>query len=267
MEVVEDEDATLIGDCVHKVLENLLKPFVDKDARPRDMSADAIDEELRKQMDEYDLKNKLPMSTWLYFQIVAPQKLKKFFEEQPENVKILDLEKKIKADLNAKGESLKFQGRIDRLDLREGKIHILDYKTGHIPQFEKDIWRDAEFFEELKKYTRSDAEMDQRADEILAELKERLGSLQLPAYIMMLKETNYGEIGDAAFVDLADTGKEIALFENLSDEEKEIAIEYCETALAFVARHLLNSLKYEAREGALCDWCDYKGSCKISAVE
>lgn len=266
-EVVEDEDASLIGECVHKALENLLKPYINKEARPRDTSWSAIGEELAKRMDEYDLKNKLPMSSWLYFQIVAPQKLKKFFEGQPESAIILGLEKKIKAELSARGEPLKFQGRIDRIDLRDGKIHILDYKTGHIPKCETDLWRDAAFFDELKKYARPDAVMDPRADEALVELKERIGSLQLPAYIMMLKQSNIGEIGDAAFVDLADTGKEIALFENLSDEEKELAIEHCETALAFVARHLLNSLKYEAREGVSCDWCDYKGGCKIPAPE
>ncbi|MDE5832531.1 MAG: PD-(D/E)XK nuclease family protein [Desulfovibrio sp.] len=260
-EVNEEEDSALIGECVHKILENVFAPRVGQTFTPGELSWEEVSRELAAQIEAYRLQDKLPMSAWLYFDIVAPMKLKTFLKEQPESTKIVSLENELSSEFNAGGEILKFRGRIDRMDERAGKIHVLDYKTGYIPAYEKGVWTRHEFFEELKTYLSPDAGLDERADELLGEIRDAMGSLQLPLYIVMLKRSGY-EAGDAAFVDLSKSGKEIGLFDGLSDTEKSLAIEHCETVLAFVVSHMLKSLKIRATENKKCKYCDYGALCK-----
>ena len=71
-----------------------------------------------------------------------------------------------------------------------------------------------------------------------------------------------GEVGDAALVDLRDSGKEMPLFGGLQDEDIAMATEFCDLSLALLLRHMETVTSFEARPDTHCQWCSCQPICQ-----
>jgi hypothetical protein len=138
-EVEEHADARVVGNVIHRVLEALLQPWIDK---PLDAAAYAhmMDERLIAQhlqkafADEGypDLSqgyNHLLLET---AQQVVLRNLKREWRDAKKETWVLrGLEKTLSAPFE-RVPGVTIKGRIDRMDVRDGKWFILDYKTGYL---------------------------------------------------------------------------------------------------------------------------------------
>jgi hypothetical protein len=141
-EVEETVAANTFGTIVHDALENLYQPFIGKFITVNDIKQlkKNIQKEITKQFDKhYSLKAISSGKNYLSFEI-AKQFVLNFlnFEisELNENkaIKILALEKKLELNIQIDGLSfpVKIKGKADRIDLTDGVIRIIDYKTGAV---------------------------------------------------------------------------------------------------------------------------------------
>ncbi len=141
-EVEETVAANTFGTIVHDALENLYQPFINKF-----ITIDTIKQlkkniqtEVTKQFDKhYSLKAISSGKNYLSFEI-AKQFILNFlnFEiselNKNKKIKILALEKKLELNISINGLSfpVKIKGKADRIDLVDGVIRIIDYKTGAV---------------------------------------------------------------------------------------------------------------------------------------
>ncbi len=139
-EVEETLAANTMGNIVHKALEELYSPFIDKY-----LTVDDILELEKKVVPKIDKlfptyfkkgnyttgKNKLMYEIVIsYINRFLLQEKK--LVESGKKLKILDLEKQIDAGFLVKdlGFPVRFYGEIDRIDTLDGVLRIVDYKTG-----------------------------------------------------------------------------------------------------------------------------------------
>jgi len=148
-EIKEEMDQAVLGEVLHKVLENLYTPFLGKVIQKKDLEAMLMDEELSKAVDsaltEILLENKSTFHV-TGINIVKKEVLKKFvaliikYDKKLVPFTISGLENKVNAPLHtAKGNTAYFKGSIDRVDVKGGTLRIVDYKTGRSKTPAKDI--------------------------------------------------------------------------------------------------------------------------------
>jgi ATP-dependent helicase/nuclease subunit B len=144
----DDIGADMLGTVVHEVLENFFKPLEGKVLRKKDVTSmfSQISEKVRSQflkvLDESNLdygKNLLTLKG-------AEQMVKNFLLQELSFIEQLEIEKKsllilnVETDLSCKlefesaegVESALFFGKADRIDLLDGVLRVVDYKTGHV---------------------------------------------------------------------------------------------------------------------------------------
>ena len=257
-EVNEGDDHAGVGICLHETLRLLYEPWLHRDVRSHDITMEDVRSCFASALEATSLRQQLPAASWLMLESAVPFRLQRFLAAQPELVRILALEQKIQVSLSLGGKRYTFTGQIDRLDRRDGRLHILDYKTGHIPRLDGSLWTDTEFFNRIA----SGLEDLQAIPPLFEELRQRLPSLQLPCYISMLRAKRMGEVGDAALVDLRDSGKEMPLFGGLQDEDIAMATEFCDLSLALLLRHMETVTSFEARPDTHCQWCSCQPICQ-----
>lgn len=265
-EINEGDDPAAVGVCIHNTLRALFEPYLHKEVRRGDISPQTGRACFYEALEAADLRRVLPPDSCLMLEAAVPLRLERFLARQPERVTILALEQQLLADLHLAGRRYAFTGTLDRLDRRDGLLHVLDYKTGRIPRHDASLWTDRSFFERAEAVLA--AEPKQQAvdpgqlDSLFAELRERLPSLQLPCYISMLRAKGLGSPGDAALVELRQDGAEVPLFGGLAEEELAAALGYCDLALAVTLRHLEYAPEFASQPQRHCAWCPYAGLCK-----
>lgn len=144
-EVEESAEANTFGSILHLALENLYKPYINKNLAEEDLlkMLSESEKEVEKAFKEF-FKDSSPLQGKNYLQIeVLKVYVKRLVELDKENVKtlkkqnkflkILFLESPWKAPLqitiNNKQETVYVQGKIDRMDDFGGKIRVIDYKN------------------------------------------------------------------------------------------------------------------------------------------
>jgi hypothetical protein len=260
-EVNEGDDPIAVGDCLHKTLCELYRPYLGKTARRGDIAEEDARDCLLAAMEAADLRRRLPPAGCLMLETAGPLKLAAFLKNQPEETEIVALEKELTATARAAGRDYALRGIIDRLDRRGGLLHVLDYKTGSVRPPDKDFWGDKEFFVKAAAASSGDVSF---GDEILETLRTRLFSLQLPLYVVLLcgGGGDPEEIGDAAFVDLKRDGREVSLFAGIDNADDRVAaVDDCALLLSAVLHHLANTTAFTARPGRYCAYCSYGGLC------
>ncbi len=258
-EINEGDDPAAVGICIHNTLRALYEPYLHKEVRRGDISMETVRARFYEALEAADLRRLLPADSCLMLETAAPLRLERFLAQQPESTLILALEEKLTADLALNGRSYAFTGTLDRLDRRDGLLHVLDYKTGGIKRHDGGLWTDAPFFQKVA--LACAPEQDASPEALFEELRERLPSLQLPCYLSMLMAGKMGNPGDAALVELKEDGAEIPLFGGLADEDLAEALGYCDLSLALVLRHLESAPHFAARPDRHCAWCPYAGLC------
>ena len=159
---------------------------------------------------------------------------------------------------------------MDRVDRRDGLLYILDYKTGTIKKHDGSLWTDLSYFaraENLCGSLMADATGDparlEQLEDLFDELRTRLPSLQLPCYLSMAGACGMAQLGDAALVELRDSGKEHPLFGGLVDDDLNAALGFCRSALTLTLMHMVHAPSFSARPDKHCQWCPYSGLCSI----
>jgi hypothetical protein len=141
-EVEESVAANTLGTIIHKTLEALYKPFIDKFLTAADIekALTLFESEVLKQFEAIYKKGDLKKGQNLLSFEVAKRNIYNFLQMELNHilagdcVKILALEQNHSASLN--NPNLPFpvlvKGNVDRIEVRNGKIRIVDYKTGKV---------------------------------------------------------------------------------------------------------------------------------------
>ncbi|MDR1490974.1 MAG: PD-(D/E)XK nuclease family protein [Desulfovibrio sp.] len=290
-QAVEDDDPQAIGVLWHNVLRDFysgrLNRFLDA-GRAWSRKDRAL---LRKAFFSSpvyaDLSQSLPADSAAMLIAAAKTRMDAYVDGQPPT-KVLAVECPLFASLEAPGATLPMNGvfslagRVDRLDQRaetgqEDAVFILDYKTGRLPALSEEIWADDPLWKRLDDW--EPGEEEGKAS-LLAEVAQKLQSIQLPFYLLLYflarrQETLPAALSatrlpalNAAWVGLADTGKEQFLFpENFSREEICGIIENrLPKLLDFLLRHMLTNRRIMPFPGRHCDWCSAQKLCRITLI-
>jgi ATP-dependent helicase/nuclease subunit B len=168
-EVRREVEALDVGNLVHRILKEYFDPFVGKTVGPADIKTDEMERMVEKVFDRTFENNQHGAVFLLKRQIVA--KMKEYVEEYQKRVleegpvEIEGLEQEVSVRKN----SVKFSGRIDRIERRDGRVYILDYKTRQDDAPQRIAW---------KKFNPTSRET----------WAEAIGSLQLPMYSLLYTE-------------------------------------------------------------------------------
>lgn len=267
-EVNEGDDPAAVGTCIHDTLRALYVPYLNKEVRRGDISRETMLARFHEVLENAGLRRLLPPDSCLMLEEAAPVRLWRFLENQPASTTVLALEEPLDAVLSLAGGDYAFTGIMDRLDRRDGFLHILDYKTGSLKRHDGGLWTDIPFFRRVENLCSTvggaqqpDAALLEDLDELFDDLRPRLPSLQLPCYVVMAAANGLGPLGDAALVELRDAGREYPLFGGLTDEDLSAAMGYCNLSLSLVLLHMRHAPFFSARPDLHCGWCPFASLC------
>lgn len=143
-EIEESIEAATLGEAVHYVLENLYKQLpanmltvdeVERIIKDKDLIAQLLTEAFEKRFDKESLavgKNFLlyRVSLKLIHEFLKQERYNLKVNEQGKPVHLIMLENKMEQGIKAGNFDIKVQGKVDRVESRNGVISIADYKTG-----------------------------------------------------------------------------------------------------------------------------------------
>ncbi len=141
-EVEEDIAANTLGTIIHATLEELYKPFLNKFLTVEDINGcfSKIDSEVTNQFKAVYKEGEIKKGRNLLAFEVAKRNVHNFLKieltavQNNESIQIIALEKNFKRLLEH--PNLPFpvliKGNVDRIEIRNGKIRIIDYKTGKV---------------------------------------------------------------------------------------------------------------------------------------
>jgi hypothetical protein len=301
-EVTEGDNPLALGTLLHGALQECWQPLIGQNLPGGQDLLDMLGEELLETVFDSSsdsisfkaLTASLPADSAVMLHQAATQRLRDYLLYQPPTTP-LALETKLSATMRCSVGEFTLNGKLDRIDRRKASgpqggaasgIVILDYKTGRIPEVNGDLWTDESFWNRLHAWTPEDRPSD-GPEPLLAELAERLPSVQLPLYLLLYRlaagtmeneergRSNVSPLRDhcdvplynAAWVELGKEGKEIFLFPNeFSQADRDSCVDTNFTILLdFLFRHLLQSPVIRPRPGEHCHWCSCAELC-MSAV-
>jgi hypothetical protein len=163
MEVEETVAANTFGTILHDALEELYKPLIDKQLTKANLKAlkPKINAVVKNQFSiSYKGSDITKGKNLIAFNVII-RYLENFIENeiketQKHEIKILALEKKMTLELNVPGLDfpVNLKGKLDRIDMKDGVIRIIDYKTGKVEENKLGI---VDFQEDLMNYDYSKA--------------------------------------------------------------------------------------------------------------
>lgn len=267
-----EADQSRVGLLLHAVLEEFFTPLMD---RPLDLAAlpaaeraalaRQLAEIFDRHFEEEDFFRHLPHDRRACLAFTGRERLARCLDNLPPT-RVIRVETELKTELSCGDLAVTFQGRADRLDLREEGAVLLDYKTGRVRKPAPGFWEDGDLWEELAAWTpQTHGDADGEAD-LLARLAAGVGSVQLPAYLLLCRQNPPGEgreVLQAAWVELADKGAEVPLFPARLPlaERREIVGGRVPALLDFLLRHLLGCTRFVPAAGPGCAYCEYRGPC------
>lgn len=278
-EVSEEDDPMAVGLCVHDVLRNLLEPYQKSCANLADFDLLAtLAEDVRQELDReiIKLKDQLPVDAYLHFEIAGKQLLSAYFSKCAKNLEkalakapngkyghtVLALEEPLAVTLNVAGKTYKLDGKLDRIDNRNGEIVVLDYKTGSAKDLDSSIWQNGEFFTKVQEALEDDAVFAKTGEELFSELRETFNDFQLPVYMLLSAGKPGLKADNAAYIYLR-SAEEVSLLADDADLEQ--ARTHFELAVAFLLKYLETTPVFApSREN--CDDCEYSGVCATARI-
>jgi hypothetical protein len=238
----------------------LYRPWLGKTARKGDIGAQRVRECFTTLLQASSLHEQLPPDSYYMLEQAGPERLRRFFESQPDETRIFALEKQYAKQLVHPWGGHVLTGVADRLDVRADGALILDYKTGSLARLDPEIWEDASFWQRLENW---DGNPD---NDPLPEMHERLPDVQLPCYMHLCEEDAFAppDAGyNAAWVELRENGAERPLFRESLQGKARARFLHEQLPLLFgsILRHMACSPVFLPREGRHCAWCPYENVC------
>lgn len=265
-EVNEGDDHALVGKIVHRVLEQLYRPHVGKTVDAKAFRQTDLAALLAQALGELGGETVLPPESRIMLELSVPYRLKKYLDAQPETT-VIGLEEPLETRLPLwEGRQFAFWGQADRIDRREGALHLVDYKTGRVRGADTLLWNEEDFWQELEAFRRAAEAGEADADDalpLLAVVRERLRSLQLPCYVALLSALRPEErVENACLVELYEAGAEYPLFSGpWDDADYALALQRCRELLALLIWHMEHCPAFRPVTGR-CAYCPYRGACR-----
>ena len=125
------------GTLIHEVIEKLYSPFkqIDLELKHIEKMRRNIDNQITESF--IDLYSKKPEGKNLIFLEIVKDyitNILNFEKEQLNNenahIKILSLEERLSSEITVNNKTVKINGIIDRIDLYNGQLRVIDYKSG-----------------------------------------------------------------------------------------------------------------------------------------
>ena len=125
------------GTLIHKVIEELYNPFINTNLEIKHINK--MRENIDKQTNEsfVDLYSQKPNGKNLIFLEIVKDYVNNILDFEKEqlvsekaNIKILSLEERLTSEITVNNRTVKIKGVVDRIDLFNGNLRIIDYKSG-----------------------------------------------------------------------------------------------------------------------------------------
>ena len=178
--IEEIAKASTLGNVVHDTIEQLYTPLLNKKLNVKELKEikKTVSKTVSKRIEKYINKKSLERGKNIIITNTAVNYVKKLVDKdihsciKGDEITILEVEKNFTNEIVKGKKTIRIRGKIDRIDLYNGKIRVVDYKTGKL-------------IEKNKINIRS-----------LKEIKNENGiyALQLLLYAVGIKEIYKGEI-------------------------------------------------------------------------
>ncbi len=237
-EVEEKIEANTFGNIIHESLEKLYTPYLNQILLPEDVSKmqknmlKVIENEFKAKFGNYynQGKNLLAFHAVKEYVSIFLQKEKELVSSNELIVK--GLEQELSYDSQLGKLPLKLKGKIDRIDLLNGQLRIIDYKTGKVDDGKLNIKSSDKFFEN----------------------KEYKIALQLMVY-RLLAQKNYPEFeAIPAVISFKEISKEPSILKG--EINSEVLQQFEENLHAFLVELIQPDLTFEHNQSSnYCKYC------------
>lgn len=286
-EVPEGQDLPKIGNAIHKTLFNFYSSRLGMELpEGRRLFESSFAELLHlfHTTEEYrEIRESFPADIYTLFYTSGEIRLRNYLCNQPPTT-VLALEQALRPSRQIVHDTLDcrltINGYADRIDIRQGNVHILDYKTGgSIPEISPALWENGWLWEQAALWAPG------AAFDPYWEISKSLRSVQLPLYVILfawlspqenqkiysqlpspIVKNDGGEGITAAWVAMGSDGNEKSLFTNVGNYEyvTPYILNTIEVLLSFMTKHMLQTPFFMPNEGTHCKWCPYAGRCVAS---
>lgn len=262
-EIREELAADLFGTLVHNCLEDIYRVENGKvDAEHLKKALKNIDEHLKEAVERVNIdKDLLVVGNNEIVMELARLQLEDFLKLEikaigSEFVEVISLEDQLEAKIDIEGKSISLFGYADRIDRFQGKVRVIDYKTGKVDDKEVS-W---------KRYEENDWDKQGKA-------------LQLMCYLYLLDQ-NRSRLGIgpkeslvASIATLKSAGEHFMTL-TVKESKKEGFIEFNEemilqltVELKGLIKNLIKTVTFEQREAdQTCGYCAYSQVCKRAYI-
>lgn len=257
-----------VGTIAHKLLSMIYAPAEHMERRGANDAMEFVNrarEAFAKFAREENLEEKLPVQTFIDLETSIPARFSEYRSKQPTETFIVDLEEKLEDSLLINGRPVFFKGKFDRLDQRDGRLFVIDFKTGKVPLNNADFWDNEEFFANVGKAL---AEGNfQALDELFAEFTENVGSVQLALYLLLLAKSKHaqkwGSPANAAWVSLTRGAEEVPMFSSNLEGPDDPRLAHCHLAIELLEAHMRLAPEFHSRDESArgCSYCEFKSLC------
>lgn len=220
-DLLDEPDARHIGTFVHELLEEAYKPFQGDKIVIDDKFIDGFFKLFDSRFAKYIQKNM--KSEGFLLKRIMEYRLRCFVEyEQNRQISTLvDLEKTLYDTLDFSAATLKFVAKIDRVELVDDTLLILDYKTGNA---------------EIKSKKRQGHVINTSDRD---SIKKSVGSFQLPIYLFLANKFYENPIKNAGLYDIK-SSKINTLFDSIVPEQTELILNQYHSALDVIITEMLD---------------------------
>lgn len=160
-EVDETIEANTLGSIIHKVLEDLYLPYVGEFLTEKAIQGmlDSFEEMLSIEFKEQYSDDFETGKNFLFFN-AAKKTVSTFLRQEKKlvkdnSIKIIGLEQKlsnsIDFNINGSTKTIKIKGTIDRVDLFNNELRIIDYKTGKVKESDLSLYNIEDSVEKASK--------------------------------------------------------------------------------------------------------------------
>ena len=129
-----------MGNIVHDTIEELYKPLLNKNLVVRQLEKikETVRKTVRKKIEKYVNKKSIERGKNIIIANTAEDYVKRLIDRdinscnKGDKIKILEVEKNFSREIVCNERKVKIRGKIDRIDLINDEVRLVDYKTGKL---------------------------------------------------------------------------------------------------------------------------------------